>query len=238
MGPDESFHLYLLIGQSNMSGRGAVEAQDQEPPPRVFALNKANEWIPAVDPIHFDKPTVGTGPGLTFGQTMADHDLSACIGLIPCAVGGTPITVWQRGGYYEQTGTYPYDDAVARAKIAMQDGILKAILWHQGESDSDNEDSAKLYGDRLATLINNLRTDLAAPDVPFIVATLGDFLPNEFTEVEIVNQILRRLPERIDHTACVDSAGLGHKGDDVHFSAQAARELGRGYAEAVKKFVG
>ena len=47
--------LYLLIGQSNMAGRGVVEAPDQKEPSRVFTLNKANEWVPAVDPIHFDK---------------------------------------------------------------------------------------------------------------------------------------------------------------------------------------
>ncbi|MFC1509000.1 sialate O-acetylesterase, partial [Candidatus Omnitrophota bacterium] len=52
----EQFHLYLLIGQSNMAGRGEVGDQDRQSHPRVFTLNKDNIWIPAADPIHFDKP--------------------------------------------------------------------------------------------------------------------------------------------------------------------------------------
>ena len=231
MGQDRNFHLYLLIGQSNMAGRGEVDAQDQEIHPRVFTLDKACQWVPAADPIHFDKPIAGVGPGLTFGKTMADHDPSIRIGLIPCAAGGSPITVWKRGGYWEQTDSKPYDDAIERTGDAMRNGVLKGILWHQGESDS-NENDADLYEDRLATLINVLRMDLGAPDVPFIGATLGDYYVENRPEGRIVNRALRQIPQRVKRTAWVDSKDLGHKGDDVHFNAEAARELGRRYAEA------
>src|SRR5687767_14018933 len=53
------FHLYLLIGQSNMAGRGAVEEADKKPLPRVFMFTKEKAWAPAVDPQHFDKPIAG-----------------------------------------------------------------------------------------------------------------------------------------------------------------------------------
>jgi hypothetical protein len=49
------FHLFLLAGQSNMAGRGKVEPQDAEPHPRVRMLDQAGNWVPAVDPLHFDK---------------------------------------------------------------------------------------------------------------------------------------------------------------------------------------
>ena len=86
---------------------------------------------------------------MTFGKTIADQNPSIRVGLIPAAAGGSPISVWQRGGYWEQTRSKPYDDAIARAKIAMRDGVLKGILWHQGESDS-NETVASAYEQRLA----------------------------------------------------------------------------------------
>jgi len=233
MGQDETFHLYLLIGQSNMAGRGEVESQDKELYPRVFTLDKAGEWAPAVEPIHFDKPSVaGVGPGLTFGKIMADHNPSVRIGLIPCAAGGSTITVWKSGGYWEQTKSKPYDDAIERTKAAMKHGVLKGILWHQGESDS-NGDDAELYEDRLVALIDVLRTDLGTPDVPFVVATLGDYFIENHPEGKIVNEALRRIPQRVKHTACVDATGLEHKGDNVHFNSSAARELGRRYAEAM-----
>src|SRR5262245_32294917 len=79
----EKVHLYLLIGQSNMAGRGKVEAEDKKPHTRVLMLNKEDQWVPAVDPLHFDKGSAGVGPGLTFGKTLAEADKEVTIGLIP-----------------------------------------------------------------------------------------------------------------------------------------------------------
>ncbi len=229
----KDFHLYLLIGQSNMAGRGKVEPVDKEIHPRVFALDKAGNWTPAADPLHFDKPVAAVGPGLTFGKVMADHDPSIRVGLIPCAAGGSPVSVWNNRGHWEQTNSRPYVDAVERAGIAMNRGVLKGILWHQGESDS-NENDAKLYEDRLATLIETLRADLGVPDAPFIVATLGDFVVHNNPDAQIVNEALSRISQRVKYTACVDSGGLEHNGDNVHFGSESARELGRRYAKAIR----
>ena len=129
-----------------MAGRGKVEAEDKTPHPRVRMLTINNEWAMATEPLHFDKPTmVGVGPGLAFAKAMANADTNIVIGLIPCAVGGSPIEVWDRGKFYEPTKTYPYDDALKKTKIALQNGVLKGILWQQGESDSDSI-RAKVYG--------------------------------------------------------------------------------------------
>ena len=62
---DTSRHLFLLVGQSNMAGRGKVEPQDTVPIPRVLMLDKQRTWVPAVDPMHFDKPIAGVGLGRT-----------------------------------------------------------------------------------------------------------------------------------------------------------------------------
>jgi hypothetical protein len=234
MGRGENFYLYLLIGQSNMAGRGEVGPEDREVHPRVLTLDRANVWVPAADPIHFDKPIVGVGPGLTFGKVMAERDPAIRVGLIPCAAGGSPIVVWRPGGYWEQTDSRPYDDAVKRARVGMRDGVLKGILWHQGESDADGSgEDAPLYEGRLVALIGALRADLGLPDLPFVVGTLGDFFAAGRPAAEIVNSALRGIPRRVAHTACVDAQGLGHKGDELHFGAEAARELGRRYAEAM-----
>ena len=132
----DGMDLYLLIGQSNMAGRGRIKPEDVETNKDLFTLNKDGEWTLARDPLHFDKPTmVGTGLGKTFGLAMLEKQPSRQIGLIPCAVGGSPIDAWQPGAYYKPTRSYPYDDAIRRAKAAMKSGKLKGILWHQGESD-------------------------------------------------------------------------------------------------------
>ncbi|WP_262888612.1 sialate O-acetylesterase [Hymenobacter sp. HDW8] len=96
----EQFRLYLLIGQSNMAGRGVVAAQDTLPNPRVLRLNQAGQWEVAKDPVHFDKPVAGVGPGLSFGKALVAQEAGITVGLIPCAVGGSAIALWQPGVFY------------------------------------------------------------------------------------------------------------------------------------------
>ncbi len=226
--------LYLLIGQSNMAGRGRIEMVDQIIHPQVFMLNKDSVWVAAKEPLHFDKPDyVGTGPGFSFGKAMAEFAPEASIGLIPSAVGGSPISVWQPGAYYAATKTYPYDDAIERAKRAMKDGKLKAILWHQGESDANPKKSPH-YHDALSQLVTNLRRDLAAPEVPFIVGGLGEFHQKKTGDVEKISAILEQATDVITHTRFVSASGLTDKGDKIHFDAKSARELGQRYAAALR----
>ena len=124
----EQFHLFLLVGQSNMAGRGKVEQQDREPHPRVLMLTKDQQWVPAVAPLHFDKPSVvGLGIGRSFAMQVAETDADITVGLIPCAAGGSPIASWEPGGYHGQTRSHPYDDALHRAKLAMKAGTLR--IW-------------------------------------------------------------------------------------------------------------
>jgi hypothetical protein len=232
----ERFHLILLVGQSNMAGRGAVAEQDQQPHTRVLMLTKDNKWAPAVAPLHFDKPkVVGVGLGRTFGLEVAKRDPEITVGLIPAAAGGSPIDSWQPGGYHEQTKSHPYDDAIRRARIAERSGILKAILWHQGESDS-REGRAEVYEQKLLDLVQRFRKDLNAPGVPFIAGQMGQFSERPWSSAkQLVDKAQRRLPETAPPAAFVTSDGLKHKGDEVHFDAASYRELGRRYAAAYRQ---
>jgi len=229
------FHLYLLAGQSNMAGRGKVTEQDNQVHPRVYVLNKDNKWELAKNPLHFDKPDiVGVGPGLAFGKAMAGYKEHVKIGLIPCAAGGSPISSWTVGGYHDQTKSHPYDDAIIRAKAAMQDGIIKGIIWHQGESDSKPE-KIQVYRAKLEELIARFRQDLGDEKLPFVVAKLGDFYVEKNPDAESINEILERIPLTVKNTACVDVSGFTHKGDVLHFDSRSSRELGRRYAERMIK---
>lgn len=229
----ERFHLFLLVGQSNMAGRGVVASGDNGPHPRVLMLNQAGEWVPAVDPLHFDKPAaVGVGLGRAFGIAVAEASPGITVGLIPCAVGGSPIDAWQPGAYYAPTKSHPWDDALRRAKLAMEAGTLKGILWHQGESDSTAA-LAPQYEAKFHDLIARFRSELHAPDVPFVVGQLGKFADSPWTEFRTrVDAAHRALPQKVPHTAFVSAEGLKHKGDKTHFDADSYREFGRRYAKA------
>jgi hypothetical protein len=229
----EQFHLFLLVGQSNMAGRGQVEEQDKTPHPRVLSMDKTGAWVPAVDPLHFDKPkAVGVGLGKTFATLYAEANPGVTVGLIPCAVGGSPIAAWKPGYFFAATQSKPWDDAMTRAQAALKVGTLKGILWHQGESDC-SENLAVRYEAALHDLITRMRTELHAETVPFIAGQMGVF-PNKIRAAgaPLVNAAHETLPQKVKLSAFVSSDGLGHKGDKVHFNAEAYREFGRRYYAA------
>lgn len=230
--PATSLDLFLLIGQSNMAGRGTLEPQDEIAPPRVWTFDKDKKWAPAIDPLHFDKPKIaGVGLGRTFGIVVSEAQPGIQVGLIPCAVGGTSVNRWKKGGEL-------YTHAIARARKAMKQGKLKAILWHQGEADLAKTDSP-VYQQRLRQLIADFRADLKAPDIPFIIGELGRFYKHRNGEsIDAFNKSLRGFAEKEPNCVCVSSENLTHRGDNVHFDTNSLRELGRRYAAAYLQFTG
>lgn len=215
-----------------MAGRGDIEAEDLVVHPRIFMLNRDLEWVPAVAPLHFDKPMAAVGPGLSFARALVERDPELVIGLIPTAVGGSPITAWEPGEVYAETGAKPYDDALVRTRRAMQDGELRAVLWHQGESDA-NPQAAPLYEARLRTLIGRFRSEFGNPDLPVLIGQLGQWPEKPWDDSwKMVDQAHRDIAASVPGVRFVSAEGLAHKGDVLHFNSAAARELGRRYAAA------
>jgi len=227
----DSMRLFLLIGQSNMAGRGKVEPQDEVTNPHIWMLTKDLKWVLAKDPLHFDKPAAGVGLASEFARVLVKTDPNINIGLIPSAFGGTSLDQWNPKGTL-------YKDAVARTKEALKKGKLAGILWHQGESDSGAAPAivAKLatYPERFETMIAQLRKDLNAPDVPVIIGELGQFRPLN----EPVNALMPELTRLVPNCTLVTSEGLEDKGDKLHFSSAALRTFGQRYAAAYLKATG
>ncbi len=210
--------LYLLIGQSNMAGRGKVEPQDQVANPHIFMLTKDLQWVPAKDPLHFDKPgAAGVGPGSEFAREILKANPNASIGLIPCAVGSTSLDQWKQGGALNNA-------AVARTKEAMKHGKLAGILWHQGESDSGSPDKVASYAERLDVMIGQLRKELQAEQVPVV---LGELIHGYKTN-DSINESLAVASKKIPLCGLVSADGLGKKA--LHFDAPDARKFGQRYA--------
>ena len=224
--------IYLLLGQSNMAGRGKVtdeyKAMQHE---RVLMLNKKMEWVPAQHPIHFDKPkAAGVGPGLSFAATLADVYPKDTIYLVPCAVGGTSIAKWEPGAYDQATDTHPYEDALLRIKAAMKTGKITGAIWLQGESDSSPAKSSG-YLDKLTALIARIRKETGNPVLPFIAGELGTFRAN----YKLINDELAKLPAKVPFTSLVSSKDLVHKGDTTHFDSPSAVEYGRRFGAGMLK---
>lgn len=228
----EKLHLFLLAGQSNMAGRGKTDATSKQTDPRIIALDKQGQWKIATDPLHWDKPAAGTGIGRPFAAIIAAKSPGVTIGLIPTACGGSPINTWQPGKFWDQTKSHPWDDSIAAAKKAMKDGTLKAILWHQGEADATPGKSTT-YGSDLEKLIQRFRTELDAPDLPFIIGQLGRFPAKPWDkDREAVDAAQQAVAKHLKNVAFVRIENPVSIGDNLHFDTPTLRRFAEGYAKA------
>ena len=224
----EGMDLYLLVGQSNMAGRGVLTDSNRVNADRVFKLDAKGEWQRAEEPIHFDKKSAGAGLAASFARTMADKNNDVKIGLIPCAVGGTRIDRWVEGGDL-------WLNAVKRAKMALKNGKLRGILWHQGESDATLERAPK-WGAKFESMIKSFRRELG--DVPFIAGELGGYLAKyrnkkgEGIVWQEINSQLHGLEGKIKDYRVVPANGLTPNCDNLHFNTESLRIFGLRYAEA------
>lgn len=217
--------IFLLIGQSNMAGRGRLDQVKAIAHPAI-SMYRDGAWQTAMEPLHQDTARAGVGLGMSFALQLVAQHPDRAVGLIPCAVGGTPLSRWEPGGDL-------YQNAAVTAIAACKAGALRGILWHQGESDALEQELAATYFARFSAMATALRAELGGQQVPLMVGELGHFLSGEerFGHPSLINQALSRASLALPLCGLVTSEGLADDGDRVHFSAAALRELGRRYAE-------
>lgn len=221
----------LMLGQSNMAGRGDLGQVKPIRNPLCYML-RMGRWQPMCEPVNPDRGIFegryrsGVSLAASFADAYARH-FEKPVGLIPCADGGTRIEQWMPGELL-------YDHAVMQTRLAQRTSQLKAIIWHQGESDCLSDETVAAYRERCMTVLAQLRKDLSAEDVPVI---LGE-LPWQLTEKvntqgreRKLNAILHQLALDIPCCAIASSQGLTMKPDGLHFDSEACREFGRRYFE-------
>ena len=230
----ERLEIYLLMGQSNMKGRGVMPAEPSRDPRIVMMHLRDDRWYLARHPLHLtgDAQTfaghdnAGVGSGLAFAQVLTARDPKVRIALIPCAVGGTSIDRWQKGAKL-------YDEALRRARLALEQsrsvrGTIRGALWLQGEADA-TEEKLPGYTAKLHHVVDSLRADLGDPTLPFIACTIGEMRAGG--RQPDMNRLLLALPGQRPGTGCVDGRDLTtHIGDFVHFDTAAQEEIGRRFA--------
>ena len=233
----DKLHLYLLVGQSNMAGRGVLTEANRIKSDRIVKLAKDDQWDVGEEPLHFDKKIAGAGLGMSFARAMADAEPDVTVGLIPCAVGGTSIWQW------EKPGRDLFDNAIRRAKIAMRDGTLKGILWHQGESNASSRKDAEAWGRRFVDMIGRMRAELG--DVPVVAGELGAYLKDNknakgecnYAYAGLLNEGLHTAEGTLAKFAVASAKDLKPNADNLHFDEPSLRIFGRRYAEAMRTLV-
>lgn len=233
---DNKILSFLMIGQSNMAGRG--EFADVRPirNPKCFML-RMGRWQQMSEPINPDRTifdnTFHSGVSLaaSFADELSKHfDIN--VGLIPCADGGTGIKEWQPGEIL-------YDHAVMMTKLAMRTSTFGGILWHQGESDCREYNEAE-YRRMFLNLFTNLRRDLNAEKLPLVIGELSDKISDKWQldGIDKMNALLHKLSEEIPLCTVATAENLTLKPDGIHFDAVSSREFGIRYFEKYKTVCG
>ncbi|TXG64230.1 hypothetical protein EZV62_011224 [Acer yangbiense] len=227
--------IFILSGQSNMAGRGGVTKHHHwdnvvppqcQPHPSILRLTSKLHWESAREPLHADidtKKTCGVGPGMSFANMVRSRaeEGDQRVGLVPCAVGGTAIKEWARGEKL-------YEDMVMRSKESVKSGgEIKALLWYQGESDTNHEHDAETYLRNMETLIDNVREDLALPDLPIIQVAIAS---GDKKYIEKVREA--QVGMKVSNVVCVDAKGLHLKEDHLHLTTESQVQLGHMLAQA------
>ena len=228
---------FLLIGQSNMAGRGDFGEVEEIHNPLCKMLRNGR-WQPMSEPINPDRGVFiyyhsGVGLSASFADEYAKY-YGEEVGLIPCADGGTALSEWQPGGAL-------FANTVAQCRLAQEyaNAEIVGILWHQGESDSSTEQLALAYHDRFMTMLTALKKEIGlSDDVPVLIGELGEYLKDYKDGVlayfEKVNDTLRQIAKELPSSAFVSAKGLTAKYDGIHFSSASYREFGKRYFEAYK----
>ena len=215
--------VYLLIGQSNMSGRAHLIEGDDAVIPGVYLLNEQGMWEPARQPLNRyasdrkDLEMQRFNPGGPFAKSMRETDPDKTIGLIVNARGGTKIESWQPGQAL-------YENALNRVKT-LGDVHLVGVLWHQGEGNSMDEQ----YAEKLTNVIQGIRRDLNQPDLPFIAGHISG--------ENIINDQMDALAGKLPNMGAVSVDGL-ERFDGGHYDHDGVIILGKRYAEAYQQVVG
>jgi hypothetical protein len=233
--PDkQNLWVFVMAGQSNMAGRGMVEPNDTIPNKRILSINQKGELIIAKEPLHWYEPErTGLDCGYSFAKALIGKiPGNISVLLIPAAVGGSSISQWLDDSLYRNVKLF--SNFKEKTEIAKRFGVIKGILWHQGESDA-NEKDIPLYKQRLGLLFSKFRTTVGNNELPVLIGELGSFSDNPASSDSINKQIHAYAGEE-KNSRVISTKDLKDKGDHLHFNSKAQRMMGKRFAEAYLKF--
>ncbi len=223
--------VFVMAGQSNMSGRGLVEPSDTVSHPRILTVTPENQWVYAKEPLHLHESRMtGLDCGLAFGRELLKHvGDSVHIALIPCAVGGSSIGQWLGDSLHRSI--YLRTSFESKVKFAQAYGEIKGILWHQGENDARFA-RTDTYENSLIKLVRFFRSYVGNDTLPVIAGELGlnKLSPENQQQRDSINEILWNRANEDRYVEVVRTRDLTTH-DHYHFDSPSLRVLGRRYAE-------
>lgn len=247
----------MCLGQSNMEGNARIEAQDTISVDSRFQVLQAvdcsnrgrikGNWYTAVPPLC--RCYTGLTPADYFGRTMvANLPKDIKVGVINVAIGGCKIELFDKDNYQSYVATAPdwmknmvkeydgnpYGRLVEMAKLAQKAGVIKGILLHQGESNTNDS----IWPQKVKGVYDNLMKDLNLNpnEVPLLAGELVN--TDQGGACASMNKIIATLPQIIPNSYVIPSSGCTGISDHLHFTAEGYRELGKRYAAQMLSLLG
>jgi glycerophosphoryl diester phosphodiesterase len=239
--------LFVLAGQSNMSGRGEVP-EDEAVARDVYVFGNDYRWRPGREPVdaadgQVDAVSIdgnaGFSPSIAFARALQKRYPGMKIGLIPCAKGATVIEQWQRSTSDETL----YGSCLKRALAASPAGTIEGVLFLQGESDAHEGELYRgirryptEWGRKFTTFVNDFRRDLGRDDLPIVFAQIGPHAdPERYVNWEVVQE--QQAQVRLPAVRMIETKDLALM-DRVHFDTPSYRVIGRRFAGAMHSLLG
>ncbi len=246
---DPNFYIFLSFGQSNMEGQGTIEEQDKTVDNRFQVMESINcsnlrrtkgKWSTATPPLC--RCYTGLSPVDYFGRTMVENlPQNIKIGVINVSVAGCKIELFDKDNYQtyaanveswmkniiNEYGGNPYGRLVEIAKLAQNDGVIKGILLHQGESNTGDNG----WPSKVKKIYNNLIEDLEL-DPSKVPLLAGEVVHADQGGIcASMNSIIAKLPQTLPNSYIISSSKCTAASDKLHFNSSGYRELGKRYAE-------
>ncbi|GFP82058.1 probable carbohydrate esterase at4g34215 [Phtheirospermum japonicum] len=190
-------------------------------------MNGNSELEEAKEPLHAGidpNKTCGVGPGMAFANAILKKvsNKFGSIVLVPGAVGGTSIREWSgpNSGLRRRL--------VKRTREAVRfGGKIRAILWYQGEKDTESEEGVNMYPSEYQGFVRSLYRELGNPQVPFIQVALASG-QGDTKSLESV----RATQFAMENIITVDAMGLALQKDGLHLTTMSQVHLGNMLATA------
>jgi len=219
--------VFITAGQSNSAYYGVPQQTPADP--RVSTYSGSVWQFGADSNPHVASGTAGS-PWPDLGDFLVDY-LQVPVGIIPVGQGSTEVADWLPGGSY-----YP---RITTALATTSLNGVRAILWHQGESDTIAPATPQAtYVSRLQTIIAQSRAN-AGYSVPWGVARASWLASTEGTGaqeaiVAAQNQVIAADPLVFGGPETNDFHLRGlTNGTGPHFNDAGLQEHGRLWKEAV-----
>ena len=217
--------VFITAGQSNSAnfGNPPQEAQDD----RVVYFD-GKGFVHAKDPI-----PGGCGGGGSPWALLGDR--IAASQQVPVCFRSASLT-WTEVKNWLPPDTDLYKNLLACVKVFGKDGV-RAVLWHQGESDTLVKTSAETYCDRIKTIVETLSKD-AGYEVPWFVAQASFHPGSQAPEQEWVAKGQQMLwTKGICHQGPItdDLLGTEYRHDGVHFNQKGLAKHAERWFDALSK---